>query len=467
MPYRDIRQFIARLDAAGELLEIDAEVDPNEELGAICRKVLDEGGPALMFNNVAGFQYPVFTNMLGTKDRIALAMDVALAEVGDAFLTRSRSRPWPQPRMVTSAPCKEVVIPEAELNIEDLVPRAVNNPDDGGAFLNYGLVVMKDPDSGRRNMGIYRLQLRPGNRTGIWSSPTSHAGTIRAKNDMRGAPTEVAVAIGGDPMLYLASQVQGLNLGDDEMELASSLRGEPVELVKCDTVDLEVPADAEIVLEGRILPGVREAEGPYGEYPGYYGPVGEQPVIQFHHATRRKSPVYVHTYIGVPPSDTHALGQMMGEAGLTAKLRNDVAPTVKEVYCALDMHTVVVSLKKTYEEQAKHVIYALWSGRTAKTVIVVDDDIDPRNQEEVYWAIANRSHAPRDVLMGDGFGTIGPAIDKYGDGIASKLGIDATAPLKGYPAMSRPRPEMAARVRERWAELTASQKTKLRRGGRG
>jgi len=175
----------------------------------------------------------------------------------------------------------------------------------------------------------------------------------------------------------------------------------------------------------------------------------------------------VHTYIGVPPSDTHALGQMMGEAGLTAKLRNDVAPTVKEVYCALDMHTVVVSLKKTYEEQAKHVIYALWATRSAKTVIVVDDDIDPRNQEEVYWAIANRSHAPRDVIMGDGFGTIGPATNKYGDTVGSKLGIDATAPLKGYPAMSRPRPEMAERVRQRWAELTASQKTKLRRGGRG
>jgi 4-hydroxy-3-polyprenylbenzoate decarboxylase len=181
-------------------------------------------------------------------------------------------------------------------------------------------------------------------------------------------------------------------------------------------------------------------------------------VIQFHHATRRRQPVYVHTYIGVPPSDTHALGQMMGEAGLTAKLRNDVAPTVKEVYCALDMHTVVVALKKTYEEQAKHVIYALWATRSAKTVIVVDDDIDPRNQEEVYWAIANRSHAPRDVIMGDGFGTIGPATGKYGDTVGSKLGIDATAPLKGYPAMSRPRPQMAQRVRDRWAELTASQK---------
>lgn len=467
MPYRDIRQFIARLDAAGDLLEIDAQVDPNEELGAICRKVLDEGGPALLFNNVKDYPYPVFTNMLGTQSRIALAMDVALEDMGQTFLQRSRTRPWLQPVLRDTAPCKEVVIPQGELRLEDLVPPALNNPGDGGAFLNYGLVVMKDPDSGRRNMGIYRLQIRPGNRTGIWSSPTSHAGTIRAKNDIRGQPTEIAVAIGGDPLLYMASQVQGLNLGDDELELASSLRGEPVDLVKCDTVDLEVPADAEIVLEGRILHGEREAEGPYGEYPGYYGPIGDQPVIQFHHATRRRQPVYVHTYIGVPPSDTHALGQMMGEAGLTAKLRNDVAPTVKEVYCALDMHTVVVSLKKTYEEQAKHVIYALWATRSAKTVIVVDDDIDPRNQEQVYWAIANRSHAPRDVIMGDGFGTIGPATNKYGDTVGSKLGIDATAPLNGYPAMSRPRPEMAERVRQRWAELTASKKTRLRRGGQG
>jgi 2,5-furandicarboxylate decarboxylase 1 len=463
MAYADVRQFIARLSAQDDLLEIDASVDPHEELGAICRKVLDEDGPALLFNDVQGYPFPVVANLLGTRRRIATALDVPEDSLRETYLERTRRKPDQPLAVVPTAPCKEVVIPRESLRLDELVPNILNNPGDGGAFLNYGLVVMKDPDSGRRNVGIYRLQMRPGNRTGIWSSPTSHAGTIRAKNDARGAPTEVAVAIGGDPAMYIASQVPGLNLGDDELELASVLRGRPVDLVRCDTVDLEVPADAEIVLEGRILPGVREAEGPYGEYPGYYGPIGEQPVIEFHHATRRRAPIYVHTYLGVPPSETHAMGQVMGEAGYFAKLRADVAPTVKDVYCPLDMHTIIVALRKTYEEQAKHVIYALWATRGAKTVIVVDEDIDPRDAEQVYWAIANRSHAPHDVITGDGFCTIGPAPAKYGPGVGVKLGIDATAPLRGYPAMSRPSEETMARVRARWSELAGSGKATLRR----
>lgn len=463
MAYADVRQFIARLSAQDDLLEIDAPVDPHEELGAICRKVLDEDGPALLFNNVQGYEFPVVANLLGTRRRIAAALEVPEEALRETYLERTRRKPDQPLTVQPTAPCKEVVIPREALRIEELVPNILNNPGDGGAFLNYGLVVMKDPDSGRRNVGIYRLQLRDGNRTGIWSSPTSHAGTIRAKNDARGAPTEVAVAIGGDPAMYIASQVPGLNLGDDEFELASVLRGRPVDLVRCDTVDLEVPADAEIVLEGRIVPGLREAEGPYGEYPGYYGPVGEQPVIEFHHATRRRQPIYVHTYLGLPPSETHAMGQVMGEAGYYAKLRADVAPTVKDVYCPLDMHTIIVSLRKTYEEQAKHVIYALWATRGAKTVIVVDEDIDPRDAEQVYWAIANRSHAPHDVITGDGFCTIGPAPAKYGPAVGVKLGIDATAPLRGYPAMSRPSDETMARVRARWAELAGGGKATLRR----
>lgn len=462
MAYADVRQFIARLSAEDELLEIAAPVDP-DEVGAICRKLLDEGGPAVLLNDVTGYPFPVVANLLATRRRIALALDVAEEALRETYLERIRRRADAPLAVLPTAPCKEVAIPREALRLEELVPNIVNNPGDGGAFLNYGLVVMKDPDSGRRNVGIYRLQLRPGNRTGIWSSPTSHGGTIRAKNDARGVPTEVAVAIGGDPAMYVASQVPGLDLGDDELELASALRGRPVDLVRCDTVDLEVPADAEIVLEGRILPGVREAEGPYGEYPGYYGPVGEQPVIEFHHATRRRAPVYVHTYIGIPPSETHAMGQVMGEAGFFAKLRADVAPTVHDVYCALDMHTVIVALRKTYEEQAKHVIYALWSSRVVKTVIVVDEDVDPRNAEQVYWAIANRSHATHDVITGDGFCTIGPSPGKYGDAVGVKLGIDATAPLRGYPAMSRPSAEMAARVRARWQELVGPGKAALRR----
>ena len=467
MAIQDIRQHIARLSGAGELLEIDAEVDPDEELGAICRKVLDENGPAILFNTVKGYDYPVLANMLATRERIAMAMEVAPDDLVDAYNERTTGVKLERQPVVDTGPCKEVTIPRDQLDMLKLVPPILSNPEDGGAYLNYGLCIMRDPDTGKRNMGIYRLQLREGNRTGLWSSPSSHGGTIRAKGDILNKPTEIAVCIGPDPLLYIASQIPGLDLGVDEIELAASMRGEPYPMVKCDTLDLEVPANCEMVFEGTIIPNHKEAEGPYGEYPGYYGPVGQQPVIEFHHATRRKDPVWLYTYLGLPPTETHAMGQMMGEAGYLQRLRASTAPTVKDVYCPLDMHTIIVSLKKTYEEQAKHVIYDLWSTRGGKTVIVVDDDVDPRNSELVYWAIAQRCHASRDVMVVDGMCTIGPSTEKYGTGqIANKLGIDATAPLSGYPAMSRPRPETMARVNERWGELTSSKASRLRTGTR-
>ena len=467
MAYGDIRQYIASLARTGELLEIDAEVDPIEELGAICRKVLDEEGPAILFNNVQGYDYPVIANMLATPGRIAQALEVPVEELTEEYTRRTSGADLQRQPLVDTGPCKEVTITSDELDLRQLVPQILSNPEDGGAYLNYGLVIMKDPDTGLRNMGIYRMQIRDNNRTGLWSSPTSHGGTIRVKGDMANRKTEIAVCIGADPLLYVASQIPGLDLGVDEIELAAAMRGESYEMVKCDTLDLEVPAHCQMVIEGYILPNEKEEEGPYGEYPGYYGPVGQQPVIEFHHATRRKDPVYAYTYLGLPPTETHAMGQMMGEAGYLQRLRAQTAPTVKDVYCPLDMHTIIVSLKKTYEEQAKHVIYDLWSTRSGKTVIVVDDDIDPRNSELVYWAISQRCHASRDVMIVDGMCTIGPSTMKYpGSDIANKMGIDATAPLSGYPAMSRPHPEMMERVEKRWGELTTPKTDKLRRAGK-
>ncbi|HAC34899.1 MAG TPA: hypothetical protein DCF45_10315 [Gammaproteobacteria bacterium] len=467
MAYQDLGQYVASLARTGELLEIDVEVDPVEELGAICRKVLDENGPAILFNDVKGYDYPVLANMLATPERIAQAFEVPVDSLTEEYTKRTTGADLQSQPMVDTGPCKEVTISSDQLDIKKLIPQILSNPDDGGAYLNYGLVIMKDPDTGRRNMGIYRMQIRDNNRTGLWSSPTSHGGTIRVKGDIANKPTELAVCIGADPLLYVASQIPGLDLGVDEIELAAAMRGEPYEMVKCDTVDLEVPAHCQMVLEGHILPNLKEAEGPYGEYPGYYGPVGEQPVIEFHHATHRKDPLYAYTYLGLPPTETHAMGQMMGEAGYLQRLRASTAPTVKDVYCPLDMHTIIVSLKKTYEEQAKHVIYDLWSTRSGKTVIVVDDDIDPRNSELVYWAIAQRCHASRDVMVVDGMCTIGPSTQKYpGSDIANKMGIDATAPLQGYPAMSRPTSEMMERVEKRWGELTTPKGTRLRASAR-
>jgi UbiD family decarboxylase len=467
MAYTNLRQYVARLSSAGQLLEIDAEVDPAWEIGTIAHKVLAENGPAILFNNVKDYPYPVLANMVATMDRCALAMEVPRDDLIESYIRMTARFDGPDLPVVAreQAPCKAVTIPRDQLSFADLVPPIVSNPGDGGAYLNFGLIITRDPETGLQNMGIYRLQLRDGLQTGFWCSPTSHAGMIRGKYEALGQDMPVAVCVGADPVLYLASQVAGMRLGMDELKLAANMRGQPFNLVKADTADLLIPADCEFVFEGRVLAGRREAEGPYGEYPGYYGPVGEQPVLQVEHATRKTDPLFNYTYLGLPPTDTHAMGQLSGEAGYLHKLRSDVAPTVRAVYCPPDMHTVIVSLKKTYNEQAKHVIYSLWSSRIVKTVIVVDDDVDPRNADLVSWAIANRCQGTHDILVSDGFCTIGPSPDKYGEGIATKIGIDATEPLSGFPALVRPSGDMLERVNRRWGELTASKTPRLRAHG--
>ena len=467
MAYQDLRQYIARLASAGQLLEIEAPVDPAWEIGTICYKLLRENGPAVLFHDVQGYPYPVLGNMLATMDRCALALEVPREDLVEAYIRKTANPAGPALPVVArdQAPCKEVTIAQPAARLEGLVPPVVSNPGDGGAYLNFGLVVLKDPETGVQNMGIYRMQLRGGLITGFWCSPTSHAGMIRGKCEARGQDMEVAVCVGADPVLYLASQVPGLSLGVDELNLAAQMRGAPFELVAADTVDLLIQAHCEMVFEGRVLAGRREPEGPYGEYPGYYGPVGDQPVLEIRHVTRRAAPIFAYTYLGLPPTDTHAMGQLSMEAGYLHKLRTDVAPTVRAVYCPPDMHTAIVALDKTYEEQAKHVIYALWTNRILKTVIVVDEDVDPRDLEQVSWAIANRCHASRDMLVADGFCTIGPSPQKYGDGVANKIGIDATEPLKGFPALVRPSADMLGRVERRWAELTRPRASRLRAKG--
>ena len=466
MAYADLRQFMARLDAAGELLTIDAPVDPDQELGAICRENLDEKGPALLFTNVIDHQGSVLTDILGTRERVAMAMEVEEPALIESYSEKVRRKPLSDLPLVEDAVCKQVTLSGDQFDLQSLVPPIVANQQDSGAFINYGLVIVKDPETGRRNMSINRMMLKGDNRTGIWSNPPAHCGVIRKKYEALGKPMEIAVAIGADPMLYIASQVPGLNLGDDEIELASAMRGEAIPMVKCDTLDLEVPANCELVLEGIIPPGELETEGQYGEYPGYYSTIEQQPVVNFHHATHRLDHLFLFSYLGIPPTETHMLGQLAGEAGFLAKLRSDVAPTVKEVYCPPDMMTVIVSLKKTFEEQAKHIIYSLWTNRVVKTVIVVDADINPRDADRVYWAIGTRCSPERDVIKGDGYCTTGPSREKYGSPTWQKMGIDATEPLTGYPDVVRPTDEIMEQIRKRRNELRKSATTKLRTGTR-
>ncbi|HAC35351.1 MAG TPA: hypothetical protein DCF45_12620, partial [Gammaproteobacteria bacterium] len=247
-----MRQFVAKLDAAGELVQIDAEVDPVEELGAICREMLDQGGPAILFTNIKGYNHRLLANMMGTTKRAAMVLECAEDELIETYGELSARTPVEELPLTAGGPCKEVHVGEADLDLDDLVPQILSNPDDGGPFLNYGLMIVKDPDTGIQNMGVYRLQRRGGRRTGFWSMPPSHGAVIRNKYEAMDQPMEVAVCIGADPMLYLASQVAGLDLNVDELKLAAAMRGQPFDLVKAETVDLMVPANCEIVLEGKV-----------------------------------------------------------------------------------------------------------------------------------------------------------------------------------------------------------------------
>ena len=463
MPYKDLRDFIDRLKKEGELWEIEAEVDPHLELGAICRKALNEKAPALLFKNVKGYSHPVFANMLGTRRRMALAMETSEENLLKKYVEQtSVSLAIPTP-LVADGPCKEVKVAPGSFDLKQLIPQILSNPDDGGPFINYGLVICKDPDTGIRNMGIYRFQMREGKtRTGLWSRQPQHLAVILSKYGAMNKPMEIAIAIGADPLLYIASQVRELPLDTDEIALASAMKGEPIELIRCETVDLEVPAHSELVLEGKVLPGVREPEGPYGEYPGYYGPVLDFPVVEFQYATHRKDPIYNYTYLGTPPTDCHVIMSLGMEGGYLNRLKADVAPLVKDVYCPPDCHTIIVSVKKGYDEHAKHIIYTIFADRMSKTIIVVDEDINPRDMEQVFWALANRFHPSRDIVVGEGFGSIGPSHTKYNAPYTNKMGIDAAEPLQGFPKLVRASSEVMDKVEKRWDEIIPSDKCNQR-----
>jgi len=457
MPFKDLHEFIAQLKKEGELWEIEAEVDPHLELGAICRKALNEKKPALLFNKVKGYSYRVLANMLGTSKRAALAMDTSEENLLKKYIKQT-ALPIDTPlSLVADGPCKEVKINKESLDLKKLVPQILSNQDDGGPFINNGMTICKDPDTGIRNMGNYRYQMREGKtRTGIWSREPQHLAVIYSKYEAMEKPMEIAIAIGTDPLLHIASQVRELPLDTDEIALASAMKGEPIDLVKCETVDLEVPTHSELILEGKVLPGVREPEGPYGEYPGYYGPVLNFPVVEFHYATHRKNPIYNYTYLGVPPTECHTLMTLGMEGGIFNRLKADVAPLVQDVYCPPDAHTIIVSIKKGYDEHAKHVIYSLLADRCSKTIIVVDKDINPRDLEQVSWAIAQRCHPSRDIIIVEGFAGIGPSNLKYNAPCTNKMGIDATEPLQGYPKLVRPSPQIMKEVEKRWEEIMPS-----------
>lgn len=447
MGYKDLRAYIKELDKRGLLKKISVEVDANLEITEITDRVVKAGGPALYFESVRGYKMPVVTNLFGTLERVSLALGVScLDEIGqrlsdllkfDALPTTlvEKIKMLPRlaqlssfvPKRVKDAPCKEVVLKGEEACLDD-IPVLKCWPEDGGPFITLPLVITKDPETGQRNVGMYRMQVYDGRTTGMhWHIHKDGAEHLRKQNEFGGS-LPVAVAIGADPAVIYAATAP-LPRGVDEVLFAGFLRGEPVEMVKCETVDLEVPAGSEIVLEGYVDPSETRLEGPFGDHTGFYSPADYYPVFHLTCITRRRDAIYPATVVGRPPMEDAYLGKATERIFLP--LIRLVLPEVVDINMPPEgvfHNCVLVSIKKTYPGQAKKVMSALWGlgmMMLAKLIIVVDEDINVQDVSEVMWCVFNNIDAGRDLLL-----TEGPLDDldhssprpRYG----TKMGIDAT-----------------------------------------
>ncbi len=303
MPFNDLREFIGFLESKGELIRTKKPVDVKYEISAYIRKTSDVQGPALLFENVKEFTIPVLGGAFATRKRALLALETSNEDYVNKF--HDALDHLVAPKLTANAPCKDVIIKGQDVDLNKL-PVPIFSERDPAPFITLGLCISRDPKSGGKNTSIYRLQLKGRNRLGIMAQ---HLVRQLMEAESIGKCLPIAISIGTDPVLPLATQWMA-PYGTDELALAGSLRGAPVELVKAETVDLEVPATAEIIIEGMVLPNVREDEGPFGEVSGYYTPSNPKPVIEVTAITHRKNPIYQAALTGMPTTENHILKQL-------------------------------------------------------------------------------------------------------------------------------------------------------------
>jgi 4-hydroxy-3-polyprenylbenzoate decarboxylase len=444
--YADLNDFLADLERRQRLVRVAEPVSPNLEIAAVTDRVCKQpgGGPALLFEKPSGYDIPVASNVYGSVERMCLALGVKrlddLATEIDQLMTPQmpegimdalkmlpmvgRLRDL-MPKTVKDAPCHEIVDRDATL---DSLPILKCWPDDGGPFITFPLVFTKDPETGMRNIGTYRMQVYDGRSTGMhWQRHKGGAQHYRVAERL-GRRLEVAVALSAEPVLpYCATAPMPEGL--DELLLGGFLARRRIELVKCVTVDLEVPASSHIVLEGYVEPGERRREGPFGDHTGLYSQPDDYPVFHLTCLTRRRRPTYLTTVVGVPPMEDYYLG-LASERIFLPMIRK----TLPEI---LDMHfpaegifhnLVLVSIDKRYPGHARKIMNAFWGlGQLmfSKTIVVVDKDVDVHDLSQVAWIVGTHMDPLRDIQM-----TKGPVddLDDAADlpAYGGKMGIDAT-----------------------------------------
>ena len=483
MAFNDLREFISALEERGWLKRISQQVDCELEITEITDRVSKLPGDknvALLFENVKGYDMPVLMNAFGSMERMALAFGVNKIDDIAADLKGIFSIPYISmenkldllkiipmakrsinfPKYVKNAPCKEVIIKDQPSL--DKFPILQCWPGDAGKFITLPLVFTKNPQNGKRNVGMYRLQKYDGQTTGMhWHIHKNGAENYRAHQALGRDRIEVAVAIGTDPVVTYAATAP-LPKDIDEMVFAGFLRKKSVELVKCETVDVEVPAHAEIILEGYVMMDELRREGPFGDHTGYYSLADEYPVFHITCITHRKNPIYSSTIVGKPPMEDCFLAKATERIFLPVLQMS--LPEILDINLPLEgvfHNCAVVSIKKTYPQQAKKVMHAIWGmGQMmfTKMIIVVDEHVNVQDMNEVWWRVYNNIDARRDIVMVDGPLDVldhSSPMPNWG----TKVGIDATKawPAEGYTREWPDEIEMSAEIKtmvdKKWMDL--------------
>jgi 4-hydroxy-3-polyprenylbenzoate decarboxylase len=485
MHYKDLRDFIQRLEERGELKRITQEIDPHLEMTEICDRTLRAGGPALLFENPRGHTIPVLGNLFGTTARVAFGMGAestdALRDIG-RLLAMLKEPEAPQgmkdawqklplyrkvldmaPKVVKGAPCQEHVIESDDVDLASL-PIQTCWPEDAGPLITWALVVTRGPYKPRQNLGIYRQQVIGRNKVIMrWLAQRGGALDYRDWCEARpGEPFPVAVALGADPATILAA-VTPVPDTLSEYAFAGLLRGAKTELVSCMGSDLQVPASAEIILEGHITPGDEAEEGPFGDHTGYYNEVERFPVFTIERITHRDHPIYHSTYTGRPPDEPSILGQALNE--VFVPILQKQFPEITDFYLppeGCSYRVACVSMKKQYPGHAKRVMFGIWSFLRqfmyTKFVIVTDEDIDVRDWKDVIWAVSTRMDPARDCTLIENTPIDYLDFASPVSGLGSKIGLDATGKWPGETQRQWGRPierdaAVKARIDSLWDEL--------------
>ncbi|MDE0101219.1 MAG: menaquinone biosynthesis decarboxylase [Bryobacterales bacterium] len=480
MPYANLRDFIAALESHGELCRVEAVVDPNLEIAEIADRAVKCGGPALLFERPKGSDIPVLINSLASPSKMHLAFEVEslddiagrISEYLDLGVPKGMAAKLKGlaklaevrnflPRSVRSGACQQVVKREG-FSLYDY-PVLTCWPGDGGPFITLPMVFSRNPITGKRNCGMYRMQLFDERTTAMhWQTHKQGAEHYRRLRQMgKETRMEVAVAIGADPPTMVAGSLP-LPPDLDEMLFAGFIRRKPVEMVRCKTVDLEVPANAEIVLEGHVNLGELRTEGPFGDHTGYYSLEDEYPVFHVDCVTQRRDPVYATTIVGRPPMEDFYIGKAIERMFLP--LMKLQAPEIVDVSMPAEgifHNLMLVSIRKSYPGQARKVMNTIWGlgqASSTKCIVVVDEDVNVQDYSETAWRALNNIDPERDVQF-----TLGP-VDSLDHAsrlpdFGSKMGIDATRKwasegfVRPWPEVIEMSEEVKRRIDPLWEEL--------------